>query len=316
MDFTTVEIAAAAVTGLAVAGLLWAAASWVWAPAADQSGSLLESWRAETLRAGDPIYRCFESLILRMTERIKATGDARAEAIAAHLPGAAEPLPWTAPLYLARAKATGTAAGVAAFAALTILGGFAAAGGEVEALLGGVIFGGLLGLAIAVLYPELAVRELAARAQTRVGSMKARLTVAIDLLALTMEAGATFTEALEVVVRENRGTPLGDDLAEVLREIQLGRSRAEALTSFDERVGDPDVGELVFAVIQADELGSPLSRILKDQAREIRLKRSQRIEKAAAEAQVKILLPGLVVMVASMLVIVTPFVLKALETFL
>lgn len=314
MDFTMMEIAAAALTGLAVAALLSAAAAWVWAPLTARSGSLFETWRAETLRAGDPTYRWFESLILRLTERIPAAGDPRAEAIAAHLRGAADPLPWTAPLYLARARVLGGMAGVAAFGALMGLGGLVAAEGEIGALFGGAFIGGLLGLAIAILYPEIATRELAGRARARAVALKARLTVAIDLLALAMEAGATFTEALEVVVRETRGTPLGDELAEVLREIQNGRSRAEALANLDERIGDPDVGELVFAVVQADELGSPLSRILKDQAREIRLKRSQWVEKAAGEAQVKIMLPGLVVMVASLLVIAAPFVLKAVES--
>ena len=66
---------------------------------------------------------------------------------------------------------------------------------------------------------------------------------------------------------------------------------------------------MVFAINKGEELGTPLSAILRDQAEQMRLKRSQRGEKAAAEAQVNIVFPGMVVMIACLLVVIAPIVL-------
>jgi len=95
----------------------------------------------------------------------------------------------------------------------------------------------------------------------------------------------------------------------VLRQISLGRPRNETLQALDERLQDDDVSEMVFAINKGEELGTPLSAILREQAEQMRLKRSQRGEKAAAEAQVNIVFPGMVVMIACLLVVIAPILL-------
>ena len=133
----------------------------------------------------------------------------------------------------------------------------------------------------------------------------------MDLIALTMEAGGGFQECLRTAVKENGDHPLTDEMAEVLRQISLGRPRNEALSGMQERLQDEDINELVFAINKGEELGTPLSSILRDQAEQMRLKRSQRGEKAAGEAEVNILFPGMVLMLACLLVVIAPIVLPA-----
>jgi tight adherence protein C len=127
-----------------------------------------------------------------------------------------------------------------------------------------------------------------------------------------MEAGGGFQECLQTAVSENGDHPLTDELAEVLRQISLGRPRHEALQAMQDRLQDDDVKEMVFAINKGEELGTPLSAILRDQAEQMRLKRSQRGEKAAAEAEVKIIFPGMVLMIACLIVVIAPIVLTAI----
>jgi pilus assembly protein TadC len=137
------------------------------------------------------------------------------------------------------------------------------------------------------------------------------------LIALTMEAGGGFQECLQTAVNENGSShPLTEELTEVLRQISLGRPRQEALKALQERLQDDDINEMVFAINKGEELGTPLSAILRDQAEQMRLKRSQRGEKAAAEAQVNIVFPGMVVMIACLLVVIAPIVLPAVLALL
>ena len=95
-------------------------------------------------------------------------------------------------------------------------------------------------------------------------------------------------------------------------QVRVLRGREEALLAFQERMNDPNVDELVFAINKGEELGTPLSRILRDQAAQMQVKRAQWGEMAAADAEVKIIFPGILTMVACLLVIVATFVLPAL----
>ena len=76
------------------------------------------------------------------------------------------------------------------------------------------------------------------------------------------------------------------------------------------RLREPDVNEFVSTVLRAEELGSPLGEVLLAMADQMRLRRSQWAEKLAGEAQAKITAPGMVIMVASMLVVIGPFILQ------
>ena len=113
---------------------------------------------------------------------------------------------------------------------------------------------------------------------------------ALDLLSISVSAGLGFDGAmLEVVQRWDN--PLTRELAIVLRDLKLGRSRRDALRDLSRRTGLPDVGSFVAAVIQADELGTPIKDTLQVLAEQIRLGRRQRAEERAGKATIKMLIP-------------------------
>ncbi len=113
----------------------------------------------------------------------------------------------------------------------------------------------------------------------------------LDLLTLSVEAGLDFTGALAKVVEKGRPGPLRDELALVLRQLKMGKTREEALKSMIARVDLPALSQFVMALIQADKMGTSLGKILRIQSTQLRIERTQRAEKLANEAPVKMLFP-------------------------
>jgi len=150
----------------------------------------------------------------------------------------------------------------------------------------------------------------------RLRKLKVRLPFAIDQISLMMEAGAGFEDSLRTVVADNRQHPLSVELSEIVRQMSLGRPRSQALAGFKDRLADDDVSEIVFAITKGEELGTPLSNILREQANQMRIKRSQWGEKAASEAEVQMVFPGMITMIACLLVIVAPILLPVIITLL
>ncbi|MEM9409538.1 MAG: type II secretion system F family protein [Planctomycetota bacterium] len=196
----------------------------------------------------------------------------------------------------------------------------------IEALIIGLIIFviiGVMGMPILALgfaaatsfsYPAISRNSIIGKAKSLLKSIKLRLPFAIDQISLMMEAGAGFDESLKTVVSDNMEHPLSEELSEVIRQMSLGRPRSQALTGFRDRISDDDISEIVFAIINGEELGTPLSNILREQANQMRLKRSQWGEKAASEAEVQMVFPGMVTMVACLLVIVAPILLPVVMT--
>ncbi len=113
----------------------------------------------------------------------------------------------------------------------------------------------------------------------------------LDLLTLSVEAGLDFTAALAKVVERGRKGPLLDELALVLRQLKMGKTRAECLKIMVDRVQLSALSTFVSALIQADKMGTPLGKVLRIQSAQLRVERSQRAEKLAGEAPVKMLGP-------------------------
>jgi tight adherence protein C len=153
-------------------------------------------------------------------------------------------------------------------------------------------------------------RALRRRAVVRLVAIKRRLPFLLDLLTLLMEAGATFHQALRQGVREFAGQAVAVEFGRVLTEINMGKTRTEAFDSLRRRLNDDEITGIVGAIIQSEQLGTPLSDIFRTQADVLRLRRSQRAETIAGEAGVKMLLPGVLVMFATVLIILGPFVLN------
>jgi Type II secretion system (T2SS), protein F len=255
-----------------------------------------ERQRREELRAGNSIYRWLEPMIEEMGAFFRKHPPTSLDDLQHNLVVSREKLPWRPEEFLATKWLEGIASGVVLFLILWLAGWYNSAL--------------VLGPTVAVVYALLMPKTIRDRAKRRLVRIRNRLPFAVDLIALTMEAGGGFQECLATAVAENgKGHPLTEEFAEVLRQISLGRPRHEALQALDERLHDDDVSEMVFAINKGEELGTPLSAILREQAEQMRLKRSQRGEKAAAEAQVNIVFPGMVVMIACLLVVIAPILL-------
>lgn len=144
------------------------------------------------------------------------------------------------------------------------------------------------GLAVAASFvPDLI---LSSRATERQSQIARALPEALDLLALTVEAGLGFEQAIEVVVDNTTG-PLAGELTRMLREIELGVPRRDALAALRERTDVPELSSFVVALVQSDQMGIALADVLKTQASQVRLKRRQRAREQAAKTPVKILFP-------------------------
>lgn len=168
----------------------------------------------------------------------------------------------------------------------------AGAGGAVVGLLGGPgqIPVPVWCLVMAVLGSFVPDLVLGSRAKKRQAEVAKALPQAIDLLAITVEAGLGLEQALEIVVENVQG-PLADELARLLREVDLGVSRRDALVGLRNRTDVDELSSFVVALIQADEMGVAVADVLKIQAAQVRLKRRQRAREQGAKTPVKILFP-------------------------
>lgn len=132
---------------------------------------------------------------------------------------------------------------------------------------------------------------LRAQVQQRKTLILRALPFSLDLLTLSVEAGLDFTSALARIVTKIHEAPLGEELNELLRQIQMGQPRSDALRQLAWRVNLEEMSNVTGALIQADELGASIGPILRIQAEQMRIRREQIAEKRAMEAPIKILLP-------------------------
>jgi tight adherence protein C len=138
---------------------------------------------------------------------------------------------------------------------------------------------------------------------------------AIDLLTISVEAGLGFDAAVQQVARNTEG-PLADELARVLREMQLGQGRAAALRALAERTEVAELRGFVGAMVQADTLGIPIAQVLRVQSAEIRVKRRQHAEEKAQQVPVKMTVPLIFCILPCLFVVVLgPAVLNIMDTF-
>ncbi|MCW2775119.1 MAG: type secretion system protein, partial [Nocardioides sp.] len=138
---------------------------------------------------------------------------------------------------------------------------------------------------------------------------------AIDLLTISVEAGLGFDAAVQQVARNTEG-PLADELARVLREMQLGQGRAAALRALAERTEVAELRSFVGAMVQADTLGIPIAQVLRVQSAEIRVKRRQHAEEKAQQVPVKMTVPLIFCILPCLFVVVLgPAVLNIMDTF-
>lgn len=143
------------------------------------------------------------------------------------------------------------------------------------------------------------------------------LPYVIDLLSLGLSAGLDFPGSLRQVIEKasTPDDPLIEELNLILEELRMGKTRKEALLQFASRVPGETVREFVGAVIQAEERGNPLARVLQIQAESSRQRRSVRAEEAASKASLQIMAPMVMIFIAILLLIVTPMAMDLKERF-
>mgnify|MGYP005837398303 CR=1 FL=1 len=146
----------------------------------------------------------------------------------------------------------------------------------------------LLGAAgLGFILPEMLVRSKITRRQQ---AIQRALPDALDLLVICVEAGLGFDMAMGKVY-EKWDNDLSVAFGRVLREIQLGKQRRDALRDMANRMDVPDVTAFTAAIIQADQLGVSMGRILRVQSDQMRVKRRQRAQEKAHQAPVKMMIP-------------------------
>jgi len=169
-----------------------------------------------------------------------------------------------------------------------------------------------MGVVLGWYIPEWALRSKSGKRQT---AIRRGLPDALDLLSITVEAGLGFDAALSRVARQEGG-PLGGEFHRVIQEMQLGKSRPEALRDLGDRNNVAELKSFVLAMIQADTFGISISRVLQVQAGEMRLKRRQRAEEQAMKVPVKIIFPLLFCIFPSLFVIILgPAMIRIYEAF-
>ena len=202
---------------------------------------------------------------------------------------------------------------------LAFKSGLSIVGVVAGAFFGGAITGpgGVLLFAIAMagfgfIAPDFFVSH---KARARKERIRAELPDALDLMAVSVEAGMGFDGAI-VKLTEHMAGPLADEFALTLSEIRIGESRQDALKKLSARAGTQELSSFVRAIIQADQLGISLGRILRVQATDSRLKRQAAAEEKAMKAPIKMLFPTvLFIFPAMFLVILGPAFLNLSKIF-
>ncbi len=181
---------------------------------------------------------------------------------------------------------------------------------------GGVMTGGLLGvllessvkalfLGAALGFAGFIVPDVISnsRMRKRRTQMQRQLPDALDVVAVSVEAGLGFDAALGRLAEHMEGA-IVDEFTLVLGELRIGEARSVALRKMAERVDLPELNSVVNSLLQADQLGSPLGRMLRVQAQESRNRRQVAAEERAMKAPVKMLLPTVLCIFPAMFVVV------------
>jgi len=291
-----IGLVASAIVGVAV-GL---AVAWVIRSLAADDLKQGDEWRYDVsringLRRADPIYRMLQPAVqlLARLNRNAFRGDLAETQRRIQVAGLSRF--WLAEEYLAKLQIIALL--TAPFFAIVVIGQLGPTG--------------ILPTLILVVITFFILRQqLKRRAEKRLLTIKRRLPYLLDLLTLLMEAGSSFLQAMAQGVREFGSQPVAVEFGRVLSDMNMGKARVEAFDALRKRLADDEIGGIVAAILQSEQLGTPISKIFRTQADVLRMKRSQRAEKIAGEAGVNMLLPAMLVMAATVILILGPFILN------
>jgi tight adherence protein C len=153
------------------------------------------------------------------------------------------------------------------------------------------------------------------QAQKRQAQIQMSLPDTLDQITISVEAGLGLEAAMARAGRSGKG-PLAEELVRTLQDMHAGRSRAEALRSLADRAGLADLNRVVLAMVQAENYGVPISRVLNVQSAELRVKRRQYAEERAMKLPVKVLFPMMLcIMPALFIVLLGPAAIRMSHLF-
>ena len=168
----------------------------------------------------------------------------------------------------------------------------------------------LIGLAIGYFFPQLWLDE---KIKDRQLAVRKAMPDALDLLTICVEAGLGFDAAMSNVAKKWENE-LSMAFARAIREIQLGKVRREALRSMAERIDLAEMSSFVAAIIQSEQLGVSMSKVLRIQSEQMRMRRRQYAEELAHQAPIKMLVPMVFLVFPSIfIVLLTPAALTLMK---
>lgn len=167
------------------------------------------------------------------------------------------------------------------------------------------------GATLGFFLPRIQVQE---SIRMRVKSISRGLPHSIEIAALCMGAGLDFPGSLRMLVRAqgSEQDPLTEEFSSILEELELGHTRQQALLNFAERVRTAAVRDFVNAVVQAEQKGNPLARVIQVQGRMLNMRRSVAAEEAAARAGVLMMGPMVLQLGCILLLLMGPFIVKGI----
>ena len=186
---------------------------------------------------------------------------------------------------------------------LGTLGGAAVAGLLIVITHSGTLMSAVLILVFAGLgyvFPDLWLRSKTSQRKTAIANA---LPDSIDLLTISVEAGLGFDQALARIVSKADNL-LTREFGRVLQQMRLGIARRDALRELVDRTGVEDLSQFVGAIIQAEQLGASIGRVLRIQSAEMRVRRRQRAQRLAQQAPIKMLFPMAFLILPSIFVVV------------
>ena len=261
VNTTTLQLMAAMDAGamvptVIVAGAVFAFAWWI--VRSLQTGDLEQGneWRFDVsrindLRRSDSMYRMFQPVIQFFAQLNRGAFRDQLPSIEREIQAAGLPRSWLPEEYLGKLQ----------FIALLVS----------PFIIYGCIrwmgaSGVLLGIILTLLLMVMLRRGLRQKAVVRLTTIKRRMPFMLDLMTLLMEAGTTFLHALEQAVGEYRGHPLSQEFSRVLTDMNLGKTRKQAFESMRDRLQDDEITSIIGSMLQAEQLGTPLSGVFRTQA--------------------------------------------------
>lgn len=176
----------------------------------------------------------------------------------------------------------------------------------------GFVFWVAGGATFGFLAPFIVIYDIGVRRQQQI---RRQLPDALDLLTLSVEAGLGFDAAMAQVAAVMPGA-LAREFARMLTEMQMGQRRADAMRALARRTNVTELRTIMTSLVQAGELGIPIANVLREQSREMRVKRRQRAEEQARKLPVKVIFPLVLCLFPALFIIVIgPGVINIIKAF-